>query len=132
MHGWSGWISVVVKGQTRILQAMFEWKRLADRKEFGTVECFDIPSVFESVELERGWTQISMLTDWDVLLLQECFRKLDGVSVGAHKLLTPCELLGGLRCPAVIVNQIRSGQSKAVGGASRGTAVELDGQMTFI
>ena len=40
-------------------------------------------------------SQISMLTDWDVLLLQECFRKLDGVNVGAHELFTPCELLSG-------------------------------------
>ena len=38
-------------------------------------------------------SQISMLTDWDVLLLQECFRKLDGVDVGVHKLFTPSELL---------------------------------------
>ena len=30
-----------------------------------------------------------MLTDWDVLLLQECFRKLDGVNVGAHELFSP-------------------------------------------
>ena len=50
-------------------------------------------------------SQISMLTDWDVVLLQECFRKLDGVNVGAHELFTPCELLGGLRCPAVIMHQ---------------------------
>ena len=50
-------------------------------------------------------SQISMLTDWDVLLLQECFRKLDGVNVGADELFTPSELLGGLRYPAVIVNR---------------------------
>ena len=30
-------------------------------------------------------SQISMLADWDVLLLQECFRKLDGVDVGAAR-----------------------------------------------
>ena len=41
-------------------------------------------------------SQISMLTNWDVLLLQACFRKLDGVNVGAHELFTPCELVGGL------------------------------------
>ena len=41
--------------QTRILQAIFEWKRLEEEKEFGTVECCDISGVFESVELERGW-----------------------------------------------------------------------------
>ena len=58
--------------------------------------------------------------------------KLDGVNVGAHESFTPSELLGGLRCPAVIVNQKWKGQSKIVGGAARWTAVELDGQLTFI
>ena len=77
-------------------------------------------------------SQISMLADWDVLLLQECFRKLDGVNVGAHELFTPSELMGGLRCPAVIVNRKWKGQSKIVGGAARWTAVELDGQLTLI
>ena len=77
-------------------------------------------------------SQISMLTDWDVLLLQECFIKLDGVNVGAHELFTPSELLGGLRCPAVIANRKWKGQSKIVGSAARWTAVELDGQLTFI
>ena len=52
--------------------------------------------------------------------------------MGAHELFTPSELLGGLRCSAVIVNQKWSGQSKIVGGAARRTAVELDGQKTFI
>ena len=69
--------------------------------------------------------------DWDVLL-QECFRKLDGVNVGAHELFTPSELLGGLRCPTVIVNRKWKGQSKIVVGAARWTAVELDGQLSLI
>ena len=77
-------------------------------------------------------SQISMLADWDVLLLQECFRKLDGVNVGAHELFTPSELMGGLRCLAVIVNRKRKGQSKIVGSAARWTAVELDGQLNLI
>ena len=77
-------------------------------------------------------SQISMPTYWNVLLLQECFRKLDGVNVGAHELFTPSELVEGLRCPAVIMHQRWSGPSKTVGGASRWTAVELDGQMTII
>ena len=64
-------------------------------------------------------SQISMLVDWDVLLLQECFRKLDGVDVGVHELFTPSELLGGLRCPAVIVNRKWKGQSKIVGGGGK-------------
>ena len=77
-------------------------------------------------------SQIWMFTDWDVLLLHECIRKLDGVNVGAHELFTPSELLGGLRCPAEIVNRKWKGQSKIVGGAARWTAVELDGQLTLI
>ena len=44
----------------------------------------------------------------------------------------PSEPLGGLRCPAVIVNLKWKGQSKIVGGAARWTAVELGGQLTFI
>ena len=44
-------------------------------------------------------SQISMLTDWDVLMLQECFRKLDGVNVGAHELFTLPELLGRIAMP---------------------------------
>ena len=114
----------------------------AQWKGFGSAKCCDRPCVFESAELERGWSgedstdiflsQISILTDWDALLLQECFRKLGGVNVGAHELFTPCDLLGGLRGPAVIMHQRWSGQTKAVGGASRWTAVELDGQMTII
>ena len=40
-------------------------------------------------------SQIPMFTDWDVL---------DGVNVGAHELFTQSELVGGLRCPAVIMH----------------------------
>ena len=54
-HGWSGWFSVVMRVRTRKLQAIFEWKRFEEEKEFRTVECCDRSSVLESVELERGW-----------------------------------------------------------------------------
>ena len=51
-------------------------------------------------------------------------------------LLTDCSRRanswGGLRCPAVIVHQGWSGQTNAVGVAIRWTAVDVDGQMTFI
>ena len=63
-------------------------------------------------------SQISMITEWDVLLLQEYFRKLDGVNSGVH-------------CTQAI-HADPSGQAKAVGGGSRWTAVELDGQLTVI
>ena len=42
------------------------------------------------------------------------------------------ELLGGLRCPAVIVNQKWKGQSKIVGRRQDGPRSELDGQLTLI
>ena len=42
LHGSSGWLSVVVRVQTRILRAISEWKRLVEEKEFGTVECCEL------------------------------------------------------------------------------------------
>ena len=42
--------------QTRILQAISEWKRPVEGKDFGSVGCCDRTGVFESVELERGWS----------------------------------------------------------------------------
>ena len=44
-----------MKVQTRIWQAIFEWKRLEEENEIGSVACCDRSGVFESVELERGW-----------------------------------------------------------------------------
>ena len=52
---WFGWFSVVIRVQTRILQAIFECKQHEKEKEFGTVECCGRSGVYESVELERGW-----------------------------------------------------------------------------
>ena len=40
-----------------------------------------------------------MPTSCDILLLQECFKALDGVDVGAHEQFTPCRTGAGLRCP---------------------------------
>ena len=55
-HGWFGWFSVVMRVQTRILQAIFECKQHEKEKEFGTVDCCDRSSVLESVELECRWS----------------------------------------------------------------------------
>ena len=44
--------------------------------------------VWQKIATDIFLSQISMLVDWDVLLLQECFRKLDGVDVGEHELFT--------------------------------------------
>ena len=120
--GWTGWISVVVKVQTRILQSFSDWERFAVR--FAPV---DRSGVSESVEVERGWTVGGLHRHFPVADLDahrlgrvdvaRMLRKLDGVNVGAHELFTPPELLGG---------------SKIAGGAARWTAVELGGQLTFI
>ena len=131
-----------MRGHTRILQAIFECKQHAKEKDSGLSNAVTDPVSLKVLSWNVGGlaedcaeiflSQISMLADRDVLLLQECFRKLDGVNVGAHELFTPSELMGGLRCPAVIVNRKWKGQSKIVGGAARWTAVELDGQLTLI
>ena len=72
--------------------------------KFGTVVCCGRPRVFDSAELERGWTVGRcyghfLVADSDAhrfgrLFLHECFRSLDGVNVGTHELFTPCGLLG--------------------------------------
>ena len=75
--------------QTRILQAISEWKQHEKTNEFGTVECCDRSSVLESVELECGWSGRRLYRQFSCrrfqclqigmcCLLQECFRKLDG------------------------------------------------------
>ena len=115
--GWSGWFSVVVEVQTRILPAGSD---LRFGKGSGLSNGVTDPVILKVLiwNVAGLWedstdiflSQISMLTDWDVLLLQECFRKLDGVNVGAHEQFTKSELVGGLRCPAVSMLQRWSGQ----------------------
>ena len=99
-----------MKVQTRILQAIFEWRRGKNLRVQNLVtDLVSLKVVNRNVaglaedSTNSLLSQISMLTDWHVLLLQENFRKLDGVNVGAHEVFTLCELLGGLRCPAVIM-----------------------------
>ena len=127
---------------TRILQARFECKQHEKEKEFGTVECCDRSGVLESVELECGWSGRRLYRYF--LVAEFNARRLGCVAVarmcqktgwserGCHELFTPSELLGGFRCPTVIVNRKWKGQSQIVGGAARWTAVELDGQLTLI
>ena len=135
-HGLFGRFSVVMRVQTRILQEIFECQQHEKERVSGLSNAATDPVSLKVLSwnvagLAENCTdiflsQISMLADWVVLLLQECFRKLDGVDVGVHELFTPSELLGRLRCPAVIVNRKWKGQSKIVGCAARCTAVELD------
>ena len=115
-------------------------ERLADRKEFGTVECCDRPGVFESVELERGWTVRGFnghfpVADFDAHRL--------GRFVGARMF----QKAGWSECWCTrIIHAVRTLRETAmssshgepemertiVGRASRWTAVELDGQVTLL
>ena len=72
-------------------------------------------------------------TAWDILLLQECFTTLDGVSVDAHDWFTPSELAGRLRCPAATIHQRWNGQAQLWEERADGLiAVEPGGQWTVI
>jgi hypothetical protein len=65
----------------------------------------------------------SMEHPWDVLLLQEAFRKTSGLEFDAeHLLLTAPRLEGNLRCPSIIVRSELAGMVKSVGGGTRWVA----------
>ncbi|CAE8637304.1 unnamed protein product [Polarella glacialis] len=73
-----------------------------------------------------------MLSQWDFILIQEGFRRLDGISTGEHVLFTPPELCGGLRCPAIFVHSRWTGEVRMAGGGSRWVAVDFQGEMLLI
>ena len=128
--------------QTRILQAVFEWKQHEEEKEFGTVECCDRSGVLESVELECGWFGRGLYRYFPVadfnahrlgcVVVARMFQKTGWSERWCTRIVHAVRTLGGLRCPVVIVNRKWKGQSKIVGGAARWTVVELDGQLTLI
>ena len=55
-NGRTGWLSVIVKVQAWMLQAISEWESGVEQKRCGTVRRYDRPNDPESVELERGGT----------------------------------------------------------------------------
>ena len=133
LDGLDGWLSVVVKVSGHALRSGKNSGVQNDVTDPVTLKVLSWSVAGPSQDsTDIFLSQISTLTDWDVLLLQECFRKLDGVNVGAHEPLTPSELVRRLPCPAVIIHQRWNTQSRAVGRASRWTAVELGGQLTTI
>ncbi len=63
---------------------------------------------------------------WDVLLLQETFRKTEGVKhTTPHTLITAPELEGILICPTIVVHGKLAGAAKCIGGGTRWVAVEI-------
>ena len=98
----------------------------------------------ESVELERGWTVAGfnghvLVADVDAHRLgcvdvARMFQKTGWSERWCTRRVHAVRTFGeGLRCPAVIMHQRWSGQTKAVGISSRWTAVrELGGQLTFM
>ena len=54
-------------------------------------------------QAESNVTHISVLVQWHVLLLQECFKKLDGVNVGVHEPSQQIQSCGSLRSGSRLV-----------------------------
>ena len=141
--GWSGWLSVVVKVRTRLLQAIFELKRFVEWKDFESAKCCDRQCVFESAELERGWSCGRLnghfpVADFDAHRVGRFFIARMFQEAG----WTECWCTRGhLRqanwwadCDAQQSSSIRDGadKQKLLGGASRWTAVERGGQLTIM
>jgi hypothetical protein len=67
--------------------------------------------------------QVTCLTpEWDFLLLQESFVRLDGVCTGQHLLLTPSVRSGGLKIPCIMINQRWALHVKLAGSGARWVA----------
>ena len=71
---------------------------------------------------------------WDFLCLQEAFRKTDGIATCSCKfacecprpvIFTPQSLQGGLRCPAIVVNESWGSACRAVGCSTRWVAIDV-------
>ena len=99
-HGVTGWLSVIVKVQARILHG--NGLGLSE----GTTDPVTLKVLSWNVaglseeSTDTILSQISTLTEWDVLLLQDCSRQLDGVNVGVHEQLTPRRTGGRTAMPS--------------------------------
>ena len=68
---------------------------------------------------------------WDAVALQEGFRKLEGLDAGGHGVFTPPALLGGLRCPAIVVHRRWASEARYASGGARWIAVDV-GTLTLV
>jgi hypothetical protein len=74
-------------------------------------------------QIDDWIAQVTCLTpDWDFLLLQECFSRLEGVCTGQHVLLTPPCRSGALKVPCIIINERWAQHVKLAGGGARWVA----------
>ena len=75
-----------------------------------------------------------MFTAWDILLLQESFKKLDDVNVVAHEVFIHAKRTGGRDCDAQQSSYISDGTDKRelLGKRADGLQVELGGLLTII
>ena len=77
-------------------------------------------------ELDTFVGHVSLHMMWDVMTIQEGFRKQEGLNSGGHELYTAPQLTkGNLRCPAILIHQRWAGQSTYLDGGTRWLAVSL-------
>ena len=88
-------------------------------------------------EVDTFIDQVSDHYPWDILMLQEGFRRSEGIALASkHLLFTSGQISGGLRCPALLVHERwardDSGFVKFAGSGTRWVAVELDAKYIFV
>ena len=78
---------------------------------------------------------------WDFLCLQEAFRKTDGIATCSCNfacecprpvIFTPQSLQGGLRCPAIVVNESWGSACRAVGCSTRWVAIDVKQKLLVV
>jgi hypothetical protein len=84
-------------------------------------------------QLDTFIDQLSDNHPWDIVLLQEAFRRTEGIESSHHHVIFTCgELIGGLRCPAILVHERWSHHVKFLGGGVRWLAVEFNSSHVFV
>ena len=79
-----------------------------------------------TADLDLFIEQVSDHYPWDVLFLQEAFSRSGGIELDSnHHLIPSGTIVGGLRCPAILVNGTWENVRYA-GSGRRWVAVEVD------
>ena len=85
---------------------------------------------------ERIGVFIEQLSDhypWGFISMQEAFRRKEGVELeGNHALFTSSTLVGGLRCPAILVNERWVASATFAGSGARWVAVSISDYVVLI